>query len=154
MAGHSHWANIAVRKGKQDAKRGKLFSKLSRDIIIAARNGGGDPDMNLKLRYAIDKARAVSHAQGQHRAGHQDAAPASSKATTYDEITYEGYGPGGVAILVEVADRQPQPHQRRGPQDLREGRRQDGHPRLRRLPVRAQGPLRRRRRRSTRTRTR
>ena len=60
MAGHSHSANIAVRKGKQDAARAKLFSKLSRYIIIAARAGGGDPDTNLKLRYAIDKARAVS----------------------------------------------------------------------------------------------
>ena len=60
MAGHSHSANIAVRKGKQDAARAKLFSKLSRYIIIAARDGGGDPDTNLKLRYAIDKARAVS----------------------------------------------------------------------------------------------
>src|SRR2546426_11002 len=60
MAGHSHSANIAVRKGKADAQRAKLFSKLSRYIIIAARNGGGDPDTNLKLRYAIDKARAVS----------------------------------------------------------------------------------------------
>src|SRR5271170_5800575 len=60
MAGHSHSANIAVRKGKQDAARAKLYSKLSRYIIIAARNGGGDPEMNLKLRYAIDKARAVS----------------------------------------------------------------------------------------------
>src|SRR5205807_10192692 len=60
MAGHSHSANIAVRKGKQDAQRARLFSKLSRYIIIAARAGGGDPDTNLKLRYAIDKARAVS----------------------------------------------------------------------------------------------
>src|SRR5262245_7290722 len=60
MAGHSHSANIAVRKGKQDAARAKLFSKLSRYIMIAAKNGGGDPDTNLRLRYAIDKARGVS----------------------------------------------------------------------------------------------
>ena len=60
MAGHSHWANIAHKKGLIDAKRGKLWSKLSRAIIIAAKHGGGDPTMNLKLRYAIDKAREVS----------------------------------------------------------------------------------------------
>ena len=60
MSGHSHWATIKHKKGATDAKRGKQFSKLSRYIIIAARNGGGDPDTNLKLRYAIDKARAVS----------------------------------------------------------------------------------------------
>ena len=60
MAGHSHWANISRHKGVQDSKRGKLWSKLSRYIMIAAKNGGGDPAMNLKLRYAIDKARAVS----------------------------------------------------------------------------------------------
>src|SRR5579859_3121407 len=60
MSGHSHWATIKHKKGAIDAKRGKMFSKLSRAIIIAARHGGGDPEMNLKLRYAIDKARAVS----------------------------------------------------------------------------------------------
>src|SRR6266705_3369262 len=60
MSGHSHWATIKHKKGAVDAKRGKLFSKLSRAIIIAARHGGGDPSMNLKLRYAIDKAREVS----------------------------------------------------------------------------------------------
>src|SRR5437660_1781642 len=60
MSGHSHWATIKHKKGAVDAKRGKMWSKLSRAIIIAARNGGGDPNMNLKLRYAIDKARAVS----------------------------------------------------------------------------------------------
>ena len=60
MAGHSHSANIAHRKGTVDAKRGKLFSKLCRAIFVAAKNGGGDPDMNLRLRYAIDKARSYS----------------------------------------------------------------------------------------------
>ena len=71
MAGHSHYKNMVRHKNVVDAKRGKLFSKLSRYIIIAARNGGGDPTMNLKLRYAIDKARVRVDAQGQHRAGHQ-----------------------------------------------------------------------------------
>ena len=101
MAGHSHWANIARHKGVVDAKRGKLFSKLSRYIIIAARNGGGDPTMNLKLRYAIDKARAVSmpkdNIERAIKRGTGDL-----EGVTYDEILYEGRGPGGVAVLAEV----------------------------------------------------
>jgi len=101
MAGHSHSANIAVRKGKQDAARGKLFSKLSRYIIIAAKAGGGDPDTNLRLRYAIDKARAVSMPRDNiERAVKKGTGELDGE--TLDEINYEGYGPGGVAILVEV----------------------------------------------------
>ena len=101
MAGHSHSANIAVRKGKADAARGKLFSKLARAIIVAARNGGGDPDMNLKLRYAIDKARAVSMPKDNiERAIKRGTG--ELEGATYDEIMYEAYGPGGVAVLVEV----------------------------------------------------
>ena len=101
MAGHSHWANIQRHKGAMDAKRGKLFSKLARYIMIAARNGGGDPTMNLPLRYAIDKARSVSMPK-------DNIERAVKKGTgeldggQLDEITYEGYGPGGVAILVET----------------------------------------------------
>jgi YebC/PmpR family DNA-binding regulatory protein len=88
-------------KAVVDAKRGKLFSKLSRYIIIAAKNGGGDPAMNLPLRYAIDKARAVSMPK-------ENIEKAIKRGTgelegvSYDEIMYEGYGPGGVAVLVEV----------------------------------------------------
>lgn len=101
MAGHSHSANIAVRKGKQDAARAKLYSKLSRYIIIAARNGGGDPATNLRLRYAIDKARAVSMPKDNiERAVKKGTG--DLEGVTYDEITYEGYGPGGVAVLVET----------------------------------------------------
>lgn len=101
MAGHSHSSNIAVRKGKQDAQRAKVFSKLSRYIIIAARNGGGDPDTNLRLRYAIDKARAVSMPRDNiERAVKKGTGELEGE--TLDEISYEGYGPGGVAILVEA----------------------------------------------------
>jgi YebC/PmpR family DNA-binding regulatory protein len=101
MAGHSHAKNIMRHKAVVDAKRGKLFSKLSRYIIIAARNGGGDPDMNLPLRYAIDKARAVSMPKDNiERAIKRGTG--EIEGATYDEIVYEGYGPGGVAILVEV----------------------------------------------------
>jgi YebC/PmpR family DNA-binding regulatory protein len=101
MSGHSHWATIKHKKGAVDAKRGKLWSKLSRAIIIAARNGGGDPNMNLKLRYAIDKAREVSmpkdNIERAIKRGTGDV-----EGMVFEEITYEGFGPGGVAVLVEV----------------------------------------------------
>jgi YebC/PmpR family DNA-binding regulatory protein len=101
MSGHSHWATIKHKKGAIDAKRGKLFSKLSRAIIIAARHGGGDPEMNLKLRYAIDKARQVSMPKDNiERAVKRGTGEV--EGLTFEEVTYEGYGPGGVAILVEV----------------------------------------------------
>lgn len=102
MAGHSHWANIARKKSVVDAKRGKLFSKLSRYIIIAARAGGGDPETNIKLRYAIEKARAVSMPKENiERAIKRGTG--ELEGVTYDEVLYEGYGPGGTAILVEAA---------------------------------------------------
>jgi YebC/PmpR family DNA-binding regulatory protein len=101
MSGHSHWATIKHKKGAIDAKRGKLWSKLSRAIIIAARNGGGDPTMNLKLRYAIDKAREVSmpkdNIERAIKRGTGDV-----EGMVFEEITYEGFGPGGVALLVDV----------------------------------------------------
>jgi YebC/PmpR family DNA-binding regulatory protein len=103
MAGHSHSANIAVRKGKQDALRARLYSKLSRYIIIAARNGGGDPDTNLKLRYAIDKARSVSMPRDNiERAIKRGTGELAGAAE--EELSYEGFGPGsaGVAILVDA----------------------------------------------------
>jgi YebC/PmpR family DNA-binding regulatory protein len=101
MSGHSHWATIKHKKGAIDAKRGKLFSKLSRAIIIAARHGGGDPEMNLKLRYAIDKARQVSMPKDNiERAIKRGTG--ETEGVTFEEITYEGYGPGGVAVLVDV----------------------------------------------------
>ncbi len=101
MSGHSHWATIKHKKGAIDAKRGKLFSKLSRAIIIAARHGGGDPEMNLKLRYAIDKARQVSMPKDNiERAVKRGTGEV--EGLVFEEITYEGYGPAGVAILVEV----------------------------------------------------
>src|SRR5262245_49382286 len=101
MSGHSHWATIKHKKGAIDAKRGKLFSKLSRAIIIAARHGGGDPEMNLKLRYAIDKARSVTMPKDNiERAVKRGTG--EMEGLTFEEIVYEGYGPGSVAILVEV----------------------------------------------------
>jgi YebC/PmpR family DNA-binding regulatory protein len=101
MSGHSHWATIKHKKGAIDAKRGKLWSKLSRAIIIAARHGGGDPGMNLKLRYAIDKARSVSMPKDNIERAIKRGTGEGSDAV-FEELTYEGYGPGGVAVLVDV----------------------------------------------------
>lgn len=101
MAGHSHWANIAFKKGLVDKKRGKLFGKLARYIIVAARRGGGDPASNLALRYAIDRARKASMANDTiERAVKKGTGELG--AETYDEVMYEGYGPHGVAVLCEI----------------------------------------------------
>jgi YebC/PmpR family DNA-binding regulatory protein len=101
MAGHSHSANIAHRKGIVDTKRGKLFSKLCRAIQVAAKNGGGDPDMNLRLRYAIDKARGVSCPKDNiERSIKKGTGELGSES--FEEVVYEGYGPGGVAVMCTV----------------------------------------------------
>src|SRR5205814_9070042 len=89
MSGHSHWATIKHKKGAIDAKRGKLWSKLSRAIIIAARHGGGDPTMNLKLRYAIDKARAVSMPKDNIERAIKRGTGEGSDAI-FEELAYEG----------------------------------------------------------------
>src|SRR5262249_41917212 len=101
MAGHSHSANIAHRKGLVDAKRGKLFSKLCRAVYVAAKNGGGDPDSNLKLRYAIDKARSYSCPKENIERSIKKGT-GELGAETFEEVMYEGYGPGGVAVLCEA----------------------------------------------------
>jgi len=101
MSGHSKWHSIKHKKGALDAKRGKLFTKLIKEIQVAARTGGGDPDANARLRKAISDAkgsnmpnetieRAVRRGTGQE------------EGVTYDEITYEGYGPGGAAVIIET----------------------------------------------------
>jgi YebC/PmpR family DNA-binding regulatory protein len=101
MSGHSHWANIQHKKGAVDAKRGRLWSKLSRAIMVASRNGGSDPVMNIRLRVAIDAARSVSMPKENiERAVKKGAG--ELEGVTFDEITYEGFGPGGVAILVDI----------------------------------------------------
>ncbi len=100
MSGHSHWAGIKHKKALVDAKRGKLWSKLSKAIIVAARSGGGDLDMNLRLRYAVDAAKAVSMPK-------DNISRAIKKGTgeldgnNFEEVVYEGYGPNGVAVLCE-----------------------------------------------------
>ena len=100
MAGHSKWANIRFRKGAQDAKRGKIFTKLICDITVAARSGGGDPGSNPRLRTAIDKAKAQSMPKDNiDRAIKRGTGDAGGAA--YEEVRYEGYGPGGAAVMVD-----------------------------------------------------
>lgn len=101
MAGHSKWANIRLRKGKQDAVRGKLFTKVSREIIVAAKEGGGNPDANARLRLAIQKARDASMPQDKIKNAIQRGT-GEVEGANYEEIVYEGYGPGGTAVMVEV----------------------------------------------------
>ena len=101
MAGHSHWKNMAHHKAVVDAKRGKLWSKLGRAIMVAAKIGGSDPVMNIRLRVAIDKARAVSMPKDNIERAIKKGA-GELEGAGFDEITYEGYGPGGVAILLEI----------------------------------------------------
>ena len=101
MAGHSHWAGIKHKKAIVDAKRGKAFSKIAKLIISAAKMGGPDPDQNLRLKYAIDKAKAANMPKDnieraiKRGAGQDD-------ADNFEEILYEGYGPGGVGVLLEI----------------------------------------------------
>lgn len=101
MSGHSKWANIKHRKGKMDALRGKVTTKISREIYVAVRNGGADPAMNMRLKLALQKAkennvtkdnvqRAIQKAQG------------GADGTNFEEMTYEGYGPGGAAVLLDT----------------------------------------------------
>lgn len=100
MAGHSKWKNIRIRKGKQDAVRGKLFTKISREMIVAARAGGGDPGMNPRLRVAVEKAREASMpAENIKRA--IDRGTGAIEGAAYEELVYEGYGPSGSAIILQ-----------------------------------------------------
>lgn len=101
MSGHSKWHNIQGRKNAQDAKRGKVFQKLSREIYIAAKAGGPDPSMNPALRLVVDKAKAANMPNDNVERAIKKATSAVDE-TNYDEITYEGYGPGGVGILVHA----------------------------------------------------
>jgi len=101
MAGHSHWANIARKKSLIDAKRGKLWSKLAKAIIVAAKHGGPDPDANLRLRYAIDAAKAVSMPKDNIQRAIKTGT-GELKGGDLEESLYEGYGAGGVAVLCEI----------------------------------------------------
>jgi YebC/PmpR family DNA-binding regulatory protein len=101
MSGHSKWSTIKRQKGANDAKRGALFTKVAREIAVAARLGGGDPDGNYRLRLAIEKARSVNMPADNIKRTIEKAT-GGGEAEQYEEIVYEGYGPGGVALLVEA----------------------------------------------------
>jgi YebC/PmpR family DNA-binding regulatory protein len=101
MSGHSKWSTIKRQKGANDAKRGALFTKVAREISVAARQGGGDPDANYRLRLAIEKARSVNMPADNIKRTIEKAT-GGGDAEQFEEIIYEGYGPGGVAILVET----------------------------------------------------
>ena len=100
MAGHSRWANVKHRKERADAKRGKIFTRLIREITVAARLGGGDPGGNPRLRLAIDKARAENLPNDNIQRAIQRGA-GELEGVAYEEIRYEGYGPGGAAVMVD-----------------------------------------------------
>ncbi|MCK4873115.1 MAG: YebC/PmpR family DNA-binding transcriptional regulator [Phycisphaerales bacterium] len=102
MAGHSKWANIKHRKARQDAVKSKAWSRCARAIIVAARNGGPDPTMNLTLRYAIDDARAVNMPKDNIEKAIKKGAGIGQDAVEYVSIRYEGYSPGGVAMIVDI----------------------------------------------------
>jgi YebC/PmpR family DNA-binding regulatory protein len=101
MSGHSKWANIKHRKGRQDAKRGKIFTRLTKEITISAREGGGDPDMNPRLRLAIQNAKAENMPSDNIKRAIQKGT-GEIEGVNYEEITYEGYAPCGVAVLLEA----------------------------------------------------
>ncbi len=100
MAGHSKWANIQHRKGRQDEKRGKVWTRIIREIVVAARQGGGDLAMNPRLRLAVDKAKAANMPADTVRKN-IDKATGSLEGVHYEEIRYEGYGIGGAAVIVD-----------------------------------------------------
>src|ERR671915_940277 len=102
MSGHSKWSSIKHRKGAADAKRGKLFSKLSKAIIVAARDGGPDPTANLALQNAIEKARSYSMPKDNIERAIARGSGADTDAAAFETVVYEGYGPDGVAVLVEA----------------------------------------------------
>jgi YebC/PmpR family DNA-binding regulatory protein len=102
MSGHSKWSSIKHKKGAADAKRGQLFTKLTRALIVAAKDGGPDPASNLSLQNAIDKARAASMPKDNIERAIARGAGTGADAATYEHISYEGYGPGGVAVYVDV----------------------------------------------------
>jgi YebC/PmpR family DNA-binding regulatory protein len=101
MAGHSKWANIQHRKGRQDEKRGRVWTRIIREIVVAARQGGGDPAMNPRLRLAIDKGKAANMPADTIKKN-VDKATGALEGVSYEEIRYEGYGIGGAAIIVDT----------------------------------------------------
>jgi len=101
MSGHSHWATIKRKKGASDAKRGQLYTRLAREIVIAARESGGDPDSNWRLRLAMEKARDQNMPKDSIERAIKRGTGELKDGTTFEQVTYEGYGPQGVAVMIE-----------------------------------------------------
>lgn len=101
MSGHSKWATIKRKKGAADAKRGQLFTRLTREIVMSAREGGGDPDSNFRLRLAIDKAKAQSMPKENIDRAVKRATGEGKEGEVYEEVLYEGYAPNGIAVIIE-----------------------------------------------------
>src|SRR5256714_13436610 len=102
MSGHSKWSSIKHKKGAADAKRGKLFSKLTRAIIVAAREGGADPSANLALQNAIEKARSYSMPKDNIERAIAKGSGAGADGADFETVVYEGYGPSGIAVIAEA----------------------------------------------------
>jgi YebC/PmpR family DNA-binding regulatory protein len=102
MSGHSKWSTIKRKKGAADAKRGAVFTRLAREIAVAAREGGGDPDTNFRLRLAVDKARAENMPKDNIERAIKRGSGEDKDSAAYEEIMYEGYGPKGVAMMIET----------------------------------------------------
>jgi YebC/PmpR family DNA-binding regulatory protein len=103
VSGHSKWHNRIHRKSRQDAKKGAVYSKMAKEITLAARSGGGDPEGNTRLRLAIDRAREAGVPADNIKRAVERGSGAGADAANFEELLYEGYGPGGVAILLEIA---------------------------------------------------
>ncbi len=101
MSGHSKWATIKRKKGATDAKRGQVFTRLTREIVMAAREGGADPDSNFRLRLAVDKARAQSMPKDNIERALKRAAGEGKEGEVFEDVFYEGYGPKGIALIIE-----------------------------------------------------
>jgi len=102
MSGHSKWSTIKHKKGAADAKRGQLFTRLSREIMVAARSGDSNPDMNFRLRLAVDNARSNNMPKENIQRAIEKGAGTGAAGDTLEEITYEGYGPGGTGIIIQT----------------------------------------------------
>jgi YebC/PmpR family DNA-binding regulatory protein len=102
MSGHSKWSTIKRKKGAADAKRGQVFTRVTREIVLAAREGGGDLDANVRLRLAVDKARAVNMPKDNIERAIRRGTGEDKDSAAIEEVTYEGYGPSGVALIIEV----------------------------------------------------
>ena len=102
MSGHSKWSTIKRKKGAADAKRGAIFTRLAREIVLSAREGGGDPDSNFRLRLAVDKARAENMPKDNIERAIKRGTGEDKDSATFEQITYEGYAPHGVAVMVET----------------------------------------------------